>query len=173
MQTCRPATLLKRVSNTGVFLSNLKIFKNTYFEEHMRTTVSECSNFFNEKNVFSSFSYLFFCCVTKYQISATEYCINQSEIVINDKKLPVEPYVNVSGDFPQTSSQSLIYLQFTSFVQGNGTFQKNCRIRFENLLSMMKNAFLFFIFKALLVLKIFKFLTPLFGHIGKTFWLGR
>ena len=81
----------------------------------------------------------------------------------------MEPYVNVSGDFPQTSSQSLIYLQFTSFVQGNGTFQKNCRIRFENLLSMMKNGFLFFIFKALLVLKIFQFLTPLFGHIGKTF----
>ena len=36
----------------------------------------------------------------------------------------------------------------------------------------MTNAFSF-ILKALLVLKIFKFLTQLFGHVGKTAWLER
>ena len=35
---------------------------------------------------------------------------------------------------------------------------------------MMKNAF-YFIIKALFVLKIFKFLSWLFGHVGKTAWL--
>ena len=36
----RATTLLKRDSNTSVFLWNLRIFKNTYFEEHLRTTAS-------------------------------------------------------------------------------------------------------------------------------------
>ena len=35
---------------------------------------------------------------------------------------------------------------------------------------MMKNAF-YFILKAVFVLKIFKFLSSLFGHIEKTAWL--
>ena len=34
------ATLLKRDSNAGVFLRNCKIFKNTYFEEHLRMAES-------------------------------------------------------------------------------------------------------------------------------------
>ena len=37
----------------------------------------------------------------------------------------------------------------------------------ESPLKMMKNAF-YFILKALFVLKIFKFLSRLFGHVGKT-----
>ena len=37
----------------------------------------------------------------------------------------------------------------------------------ESPLEMMKNAF-YFILKALFVLKIFKFLSRLFGHVGKT-----
>ena len=41
----------------------------------------------------------------------------------------------------------------------------------ESLLKMMKNVF--FILKALFVLKIFKFLSRLFGHVGKTAWLER
>ena len=40
LQALRPATLLKRGSNTGVFLWNYKIFKKTYFEEHLRTVAS-------------------------------------------------------------------------------------------------------------------------------------
>ena len=49
--------------------------------------------------------------------------------------------------------------------------KKNCVICFiESLLKMMKNAF-YFILKALFVLKIFKFLSWLFGHVGKTAWL--
>ena len=39
-------TLLKKDSNTGVFLWNLQKFKNTYFEEHLRTTASR-----TEKNL--------------------------------------------------------------------------------------------------------------------------
>ena len=37
LQAWRSAILLKRDSNTGVFLWNWEIFKNTYFEEHLRT----------------------------------------------------------------------------------------------------------------------------------------
>ena len=37
---------------------------------------------------------------------------------------------------------------------------------------MMKNAF-YFILKALFVLKIFKFLSWLFGHVERTAWLER
>ena len=42
----------------------------------------------------------------------------------------------------------------------------------ESSLTIMKNAF-YFILKALFVLKIFKFLSWLFGHVGKTAWLER
>ena len=39
----RPASLLKRNSSTGVFLSNLQkhLFWNIYFEEHLGTTPPE------------------------------------------------------------------------------------------------------------------------------------
>ena len=46
------------------------------------------------------------------------------------------------------------------------TFQKKCIICFVEI-TMMKNAF-YFILKALFILKIFKFLSGLFGHVGKT-----
>ena len=50
--------------------------------------------------------------------------------------------------------------------------QKNCIICFiESPLKMMKNAF-YFILKTLFVLKILKILSWLFGHVGKTAWLG-
>ena len=51
--------------------------------------------------------------------------------------------------------------------------KKNYFICFnESPLKMMKNAF-YFILKALFILKIFKFLSRLFGHAGKTAWLER
>ena len=40
----------------------------------------------------------------------------------------------------------------------------------ESLLDMMKNAF-YFIWKALFLLKIFKFLSWLYGHVEQTAWL--
>ena len=50
---------------------------------------------------------------------------------------------------------------------------KICFICFDDSPSkMMKNAF-YFILKALFVLKIFKFLSWLFGHVEKTAWLER
>ena len=36
LQASRPATLLRRDSNTGVFLSNLRNVRNTFFTEHLR-----------------------------------------------------------------------------------------------------------------------------------------
>ena len=42
----------------------------------------------------------------------------------------------------------------------------------ESPLKMMKNAF-YFVLKALFVLKIFRFLSWLFGHVDKTAWLER
>ena len=54
------------------------------------------------------------------------------------------------------------------FKVGLSSFKKNVVIcLIENLLKMMKNAF-YFISKALFVLKIFKLLSRLFGHVGKT-----
>ena len=54
---------------------------------------------------------------------------------------------------------------------GLSTSKKNCGICFiESPLKMMKNVF-YFILKALFVLKIFRFLSWLFGHAGKTVWL--
>ena len=43
---------------------------------------------------------------------------------------------------------------------------------FDSPSKMMKNAF-YFILKAFFVLKIFKFLSWLFGHVEKTAWLER
>ena len=40
-ESCRPATLSKRDSNTDVSLRYCKIFKNTYFEEHLLTAASD------------------------------------------------------------------------------------------------------------------------------------
>ena len=50
---------------------------------------------------------------------------------------------------------------------------KNCFVCFtESPLKVMRNTFCF-ILKALFVLKIFKFLSWLFGHVEKTTWLER
>ena len=40
LQAFRPATLLNRGSNTGVSCEICEIFKNIYFEEHLRATAS-------------------------------------------------------------------------------------------------------------------------------------
>ena len=40
--TFRPATLLKRDPNAGASCEYCENFKNTYFEEHLRTTASVC-----------------------------------------------------------------------------------------------------------------------------------
>ena len=40
LKTFRPATFLKRDSYTGISCQIWEILKNTYFEEHLRTTAS-------------------------------------------------------------------------------------------------------------------------------------
>ena len=45
LQAFRPLTLLKRDSNTCAFQWICKIFKNTYFEEHLWKTASEIPSF--------------------------------------------------------------------------------------------------------------------------------
>ena len=42
-QALSPATLLKRDSNTGFFLWNLRILKNIYFKEYLQITASAVS----------------------------------------------------------------------------------------------------------------------------------
>ena len=51
LHTFWPATLLKRDSNTGAFC---EIFKNTSFEEHLRTTTSKCWIIFPFKKAWNS-----------------------------------------------------------------------------------------------------------------------
>ena len=58
------------------------------------------------------------------------------------------------------------------FKVGLSLFKKIAICLMESPLKMMKNTF-YFILKALFVLKIFKFLSWLFGHVGKTAWLER
>ena len=62
MQAFRPPALLKRDSNTDVFREHWEIFKNTYFEQHLRMAASESftwlfptwtNNIGSEKDVFS------------------------------------------------------------------------------------------------------------------------
>ena len=40
-ESCRPANLLKRDSNTVLSSEYCEIFKNTYFEEHLLTAASD------------------------------------------------------------------------------------------------------------------------------------
>ena len=55
-----------------------------------------------------------------------------------------------------------------TFKVGLSPSKKACVICFiESPLNMIKNAF-YFILNAFFVLKIFKFLSLLFGHVGKT-----
>ena len=57
---------------------------------------------------------------------------------------------------------------FTILKVGLSPSKKICVIYLiESFLKMMKNAF-YFILKALLVLKLFTFLSRLFGHVAKT-----
>ena len=63
-------------------------------------------------------------------------------------------------------------MTFQKFTIGLSPWEK-CVICFNaNPLKIIKNAF-YFTFKALFVLKIFKFLSWLFGHVEKTNWLKR
>ena len=95
-----------------------------------------------------------------------------------------ERFYRISYYFPNYDSYSFIYRwlflssrftqnvkpinQLASIKVGLSPFKKNFFICFNNSPSkVMKNAF-YFILKALFVLKIFKFLSWLFGHIEKT-----
>ena len=64
----RPATLLKRDSNTGVVL----IFRNTYFEKHLQTAASDSSYILHKK--LHSRTRLPFCFILKHKI--TLFCFS-------------------------------------------------------------------------------------------------
>ena len=66
------------------------------------------------------------------------------------------------------------FFPWSKYLKSDSHFpKKNCVIcLIESPLKMMKNAFCF-ILKAFIILKIFKFLSRLFGHVGKTGWLER
>ena len=63
-------------------------------------------------------------------------------------------------------------IKYLGSLKSDSNLQKNiCFICFnESPLEMVKNAF-YFILKALFVLKVFKFLSWLFGQVEKTAWL--
>ena len=74
----------------------------------------------------------------------------------------------------------IVFIYLINFVRmftlkvlrfGLSPFQKNCVLCvIESPLKRIKNAF-YFILKALFILKIFEFLSRLFGHLEKTAWL--
>ena len=64
--------------------------------------------------------------------------------------------------------QETTFINLKHFKVGLSPSKKACVIcLIESPLKMMKNIF-YFILKVLFVLKIFKFLSSLFGHLGKT-----
>ena len=70
--------------------------------------------------------------------------------------------------FEREYSKQIIDSQIRKVKVGLPPSKKICVICLtESPLKMMKNTF-YFILKALFVLKIFKFLSGLFGHVGKT-----
>ena len=63
-----------------------------------------------------------------------------------------------------------LYRVYLMRLKSDSHFSNSVMYFNESPLKIMKNAF---ILKALFVLKIFKFLSWLFGHVGKTTWLGK
>ena len=64
-------------------------------------------------------------------------------------------------------------LNFYKYLKSDSQPPKKCLICFnESLSKMMENLF-YFVLKALFVLKIFNFLSWIFGHLEKTAWLER
>ena len=80
--------------------------------------------------------------------------------------------MSIHGDL-NGQSWMVITTLFQIMLKSYSHPQKNCVICFnENPIKVMKNAF-YFTLKALFVLKIFKFLSWLFGHVEKTSQLER
>ena len=83
------------------------------------------------------------------------------------------PYLFFVQHFYLLSVQSYKRLKLRAFKVGLSLSKNICVIcLIESPLKLMKNAF-YFILKAPFVLKIFKFLSRLFGHVGKTARLER
>ena len=84
------------------------------------------------------------------------------------KTSKVERKIATPGQGTSTKYQKVIYSASDSIKVGLSPSKKICVIcLIESPVKMIKNAF-YFILKALFVLKIFKFLSRLFGHLGKT-----
>ena len=80
----------------------------------------------------------------------------------NFSLLDVKTYIN-----------ALFSVKHPAFKVGLSPSKRICVIcSIESPLKMMKNTFYLFL-NALFVLKIFKILSRLFGHVGKTSWLER
>ena len=78
----------------------------------------------------------------------------------------------IQKEIPFSNINDTEYTHLTKDLKSDSHLPKIfCFISFtESLLKIMKNTF-YFILKALFLLKIFKFLSWLFGHVWKTAWL--
>ena len=83
-------------------------------------------------------------------------------------------FLSMRSCWKQMFSKRAHALSFPNIIKvGLSSSKKDCFIYFnESVVKMIKNAFCVTL-KALLVLKIFKFLSWLFGHAEKTAWLER
>ena len=117
--------------------------------------------------------------------------ILDSSVPLDDNNLIISGYNLIRSDHPSNTKRGgvcLYYKHFLplrvlniSYLKESLNFElkvglsrsKKIGICFiESPLKVIKNTF-YFILKACFVLKIFKFLLWLFGHIGKTAWLER
>ena len=102
--------------------------------------------------------------------SLHQFELLQSKLKSLIEKSKLNYYARLSKKLldPMTSPKSYWSILKVILKVGPSPSKKNCFICFiESPLNIMKNAF-YFILKAFFVLKIFKFLSRLFGHVEKT-----
>ena len=78
--------------------------------------------------------------------------------------------VFIANPLPTNCLSGISHFAALAFEVGPSHSKKMCYLFHWKPFKMMKNSF-YFILKALFVLKIFKFLSWLFGHEGKKAWL--
>ena len=97
------------------------------------------------------------------------YCFSDATLLINSVKWGRGEVKYLAKYYAPSRNSTDSWIQF--IIKLSSHLTKNWFIYFiESPWKMMKNAF-YFVLKAPFVLKIFKFLW-LFGHAGKTAWLG-
>ena len=114
------ATLLKRDTNTGVFLWKLEIFKNTYFKKHLRTTSSGLSAMWKlyQEDIWWVWEYLLGRFLSKFNLILnhifSEACLQQIQNTLFQCKYWWKIDVLLTWNFNISWLSNSVY--FTSYI---------------------------------------------------------